>query len=253
MNYSPKISIVTVTLNCADSALATARSVLIQDFQSYEYIVKDGGSVDGTIESLQSLGLHVSVMPDTGIYDAMNQALDLCTGEYVYFINAGDVFYSPNALSLLISHVNVSAEVYYADIHLRPMEKLQIYPDRLGRYYLFRKNICHQALLIKRELYLSSGGFDCSYKYVADQALLWKLTLGWKKICRHIPVVVASFCYGGFSTRPATESQVVAERWKLVKKHFSIWEIAVFGLKSLYFLNGLKTWLWYKLHSQIDS
>jgi len=64
----PLFSVVTVTLNCADAAEATARSVLAQSYADVEYLVKDGRSHDGTAERLQALGCNVVVSADTGIY-----------------------------------------------------------------------------------------------------------------------------------------------------------------------------------------
>jgi len=72
---APLFSIVTVTLNCVEDAVATAKSVLDQDCGNYEYIVKDGGSTDSTVTELGRLGVQTIVKPDVGVYAAMNQAL----------------------------------------------------------------------------------------------------------------------------------------------------------------------------------
>jgi len=253
MTGQPKFSIVTITLNCASAALETARSVLAQDFQAYEYIIKDGGSTDGTLESLKALGLNVISSLDKGIYDAMNQALDLCCGEYVYFLNAGDTFSSTKVLSNIASRIEPATEVCYGDVLFLPINKIQAYPKQISRYYLFRKNICHQALIIKRALYLSSGKFDISFHYVADQALLWKTTLGKKRRTQHVPLVIANFQLGGASTRQANENAVASERWKLIKQYFTTWEILMYGLLGLYFLNPLKAWIWYQLYPQLKE
>ena len=74
----PKISIITVTFNSVDDAVSTSMSVLNQEYQNYEYIVKDGDSTDGTVEQLRKLGLKVIIQSDTGIFDAINQALLYC-------------------------------------------------------------------------------------------------------------------------------------------------------------------------------
>jgi glycosyltransferase involved in cell wall biosynthesis len=61
---APRFSIVTVTLNCAEDAARTAQSVLGQTYGDYEYIVKDGGSQDGTADQMRALGARVFVSPD---------------------------------------------------------------------------------------------------------------------------------------------------------------------------------------------
>src|ERR687883_1909022 len=96
----PLFSIVTVTLNCAEDAEHTAQSVVAQTFTDYEYIVKDGGSTDGTVERLRAFEKpQIYVSPDQGVYSAMNQALAACSGIYVCFLNAGDLFATPETLT----------------------------------------------------------------------------------------------------------------------------------------------------------
>ena len=44
----PKISVITVTYNCAALVERTMQNVLRQTYPNLEYIVIDGGSTDGT-------------------------------------------------------------------------------------------------------------------------------------------------------------------------------------------------------------
>ena len=124
MAHSPFFSVVTVTLNAAEKAAQTARSVLEQTFGDYEYIVKDGGSTDDTVRKLRELGsFNIQVCRDSGIYNAMNQALRCCSGKYVCFLNAGDVFTSesvpgsrlPPTSLLMVTH-NLRLEISIATV-----------------------------------------------------------------------------------------------------------------------------------------
>jgi putative colanic acid biosynthesis glycosyltransferase len=244
----PLFSIVTVTLNCADDAARTARSVLAQEFRDYEYIVKDGGSTDGTADRLRSLGLQVTVSPDGGIYDAMNQALELCTGEYVYFLNAGDTFADPWVLHRVADRIDRRAAIVYGELLLQPMGTRTRHPKRLSRYYLFRKNLNHQAWLARRDLYLRLGKFNLAYRYAADQEFVWRAVLEHDLPTQHLDLVVANFVYGGASTRRSAARSVMQERWRLLREFYRPWEITVYGLSSLYFLNSLKKRIWHHLH-----
>ena len=90
-----KISVITVVLNDLEGLKKTVNSVLSQRGEDFEYIILDGGSTDGSweyIESLNFRGMKKSA-PDTGIYNAMNNAVLLANGEYCLFLNAGDTFY----------------------------------------------------------------------------------------------------------------------------------------------------------------
>jgi glycosyltransferase involved in cell wall biosynthesis len=73
-------------------------SVLSQDYPDFEHIVADGGSTDGTLEMLAEYP-HLTVIsePDEGLYDALNKAVALTTGEIIGHINSDDL-YAPGAL-----------------------------------------------------------------------------------------------------------------------------------------------------------
>lgn len=89
----PTFSIITITYNAVRLVEQTLLNVLSQSYPNIEYIVIDGGSTDGTVDIIKQYesGLAYWVSePDKGIYDAMNKGLQKATGDYVWFINAGD-------------------------------------------------------------------------------------------------------------------------------------------------------------------
>lgn len=97
-----KISIITVCFNCADQLEKTILSYMSQTYNDKELIVVDGGSNDRTIEVINKYHENISKWisePDEGIYDAMNKGLSLAVGEWVNFMNAGDVFTDKNVLT----------------------------------------------------------------------------------------------------------------------------------------------------------
>lgn len=246
-----RFSVVTVTLNCADDAVATAQSVLAQDFAGYEYIVKDGGSIDGTVQRLQELGVSVHVKNDSGIYDAMNQAINLCRGEYIYFLNAGDTLFKKSTLTKFASFMDQGYPIYYGNICLLPMQKLMRHPPKLSRYYLFRKNLNHQAWMARREIYSLFHGFDLSYRYVADQDFLRRVVFNGNLSAKHIDVVLSNFVYGGISTCKANHKAVVIDRRQMIRKFYSIFEIILYGFVGLHYLNPLKSLIWDALHPKV--
>lgn len=243
-------SIVTVTLNCVDDAVNTAFSVLAQDFGDYEYLVKDGGSTDGTVERLRQIGAQVYVANDSGIYDAMNQAINLCRGEYIYFLNAGDTLYDKSTLTKLSSLMDNNAAIYYGDIFLLPIKKLRRHPPKLSRYYLFRKNLNHQAWIARRDVYAAFHGFDLSFHYASDQDFLRRVVLKSSLPAKHVDVVLANFVYGGKSTCKANLREVARERRRLMPRFYSHLEIMIYGLIGLHFMNPLKSLVWQALHPE---
>src|SRR5258707_957655 len=91
----PKVTVVTVVLNAVDVLDRTVRSVVDQDYPDLEYVVVDGQSTDGTLTLLHDYRdrIHQFVSErDGGIYEAMNKGAALATGDWVLFMNAGDLF-----------------------------------------------------------------------------------------------------------------------------------------------------------------
>lgn len=90
---TPRLSIITVVYNGAELISSTIESVLRVKSPDVEYIVIDGGSTDGTVDCLRSYGNRIEYWvsePDAGIYDAMNKALAIARGSYIYHLNVGD-------------------------------------------------------------------------------------------------------------------------------------------------------------------
>ena len=83
-NPQPKISVITVTYNCAALVERTMQNVLRQTYRNLEYIVIDGGSTDGTAGIIARYADRLAYTlsePDRGIYHAMNKGVQVATGE----------------------------------------------------------------------------------------------------------------------------------------------------------------------------
>ena len=82
-------SIIVVTLNPGEAVKASLDSVFMQSCKDYEIVVKDGGSKDPAIDALRGDDrIRFYEQKDTGIYDAMNQAVGYSNGQYLFFLNA---------------------------------------------------------------------------------------------------------------------------------------------------------------------
>ena len=97
-----RISVITVNLNHKEGLLKTIESVINQtDLLRLEYLIIDGGSSDGSQELIRNYEPFLSYWvsePDRGIYDAMNKGISRATGDYLIFLNAGDLFANQNVL-----------------------------------------------------------------------------------------------------------------------------------------------------------
>ena len=104
-------SVITITYNAAPVLQRTLDSVARQTYKGVEHIIVDGASKDETVAMAEKYkeqsdqadnGHEVRILsePDKGLYDAMNKGLRLATGDYIVYMNAGDIFALPKTLAM---------------------------------------------------------------------------------------------------------------------------------------------------------
>ena len=105
MEKQYKITIITVTLNAANTLHETIESVISQEYNGdLEYIIIDGGSTDGTVDIIKSYDSRITFWvsePDYGLYHAMNKGIERATGDIVGIIN-GDDYYYPGVMQKVV-------------------------------------------------------------------------------------------------------------------------------------------------------
>jgi glycosyltransferase involved in cell wall biosynthesis len=189
----PLISIITVSYNAVSTIEETILSVINQDFESYEYIIVDGGSTDGTIEVIKKYQDKISLWvsePDKGIYDAMNKGVGLAKGEWVNFMNAGDAFYDLNVFKKIFSIDRESAVIYGDNMLCYDWGKIVLSPDSLHnirQYMVFG----HQTVFMRKKILLKYP-FDCSFKIAADYNLFYRIYTE-KYLFEYIPQCISLF------------------------------------------------------------
>jgi len=177
-----KFTIITVCYNAQNDIKRTIESVLEQTYAEFQYIVKDGQSTDNTLQIAKGMAeddarVLIESGKDGGIYDAMNQAVQMAEGEYVFFLNAGDTFHASNVLEQISGQIEgENADVLYGDILFQKKDGSWVKKYRnIYRHkwiYLLGDCICHQAMFAKKELF-EERKFDTNYKICADRE--WQL------------------------------------------------------------------------------
>ena len=173
----PRISIITVTFNAEKVLEETIKSILAQTYKNIEYIVIDGGSKDGTLDIVNKYRDKISYFisePDKGLYDAMNKGMKAATGDYVWFMNAGDLIYDNGTLEKVLStqYLVLSTDVLYGETEMIDdngttlgMRRLKA-PETLTWKSLQRGMVvCHQSFIVKREKCIP---FDLQYRIASD-------------------------------------------------------------------------------------
>lgn len=193
------LSIITVTYNAENVIGKTIQSVRQQNFSHYEHIIIDGCSKDSTLQIVQEMShekMLVFSEPDEGIYDAMNKGMKKAKGDYVIFLNAGDVFASTKVLHDVMSQIDGEG-VYYGNSIREYEKKNVIYNEKTNRFMLTRHNICHQTIFYPLQ-YIKELGFNKRYKIFADWAANIILYKRLKFI--HLNVLICKYDMNGISS-----------------------------------------------------
>ena len=170
-------SIITVTYNASRWLERTIRSVISQSYSNIEYIIVDGNSSDGTLDIIkkyQTSVTHWMSEPDRGLYDAMNKGMKLASGDYVWFLNAGDTLYSETVVQDMVNAVGggnlpdiLYGETLIADSEGNPlaMRRLKA-PEKLSwKSFDMGMLVCHQSFLVRRAI---AEPYDMQYRFTAD-------------------------------------------------------------------------------------
>jgi glycosyltransferase involved in cell wall biosynthesis len=201
----PKISVVTVNYNNKVGLEKTVQSVLSQDFNSKEFIVVDGASNDGSVAIIEEYRNHFAFAcseKDNGVFNAMNKGIEKATGDYVIFMNSGDVFYDAQSLGKLAAGAAEEPDFVYANVIFESANQRRevVFPDVLTFSYLYRKFLPHQATLTKLRLLQKRGGYDEQYKITADSAFIKREIALMGATYKHVSAFTAICELGGMST-----------------------------------------------------
>lgn len=205
MTDTPLVTIVTVCYNVCNELSKTIKSVSNQTYLNIEYIVIDGGSKDGSTELIKQNQNYISKWisePDKGIYDAMNKGIDLASGDWIIFMNAGDEFYSESVIADVFSkQYDDDVKIIYGDVML-DFGKLGLVPKKLGKVPKERApfEICHQSVFTKTEV-LKQFHYDLNFEICADCNSFMQIhRIGYR--LEHVPVFISRFeVVGGVSSK----------------------------------------------------
>ena len=203
-----KVTVVTAVLNDAGHIEQTILSVISQTDIEIEYIIVDGGSKDGTLELIGKYKDKISLLisePDRGVYDAMNKGIKYSTGDFVYFLNSGDVLLNPSILSKIkFEDVNVRNTIIYGNVvvaygNIEALEKPRPFFNSKMKFKGI--GICHQSMFFPGEL-IRNEKYDLSYNIAADYDLAYRL---WRKgtVFLYKDITIAKYDWGkGISSNP---------------------------------------------------
>lgn len=218
MHY-PKISIIIVSYNSGDTLEHCLFSVINQSYVNKELIFIDGGSTDNSINIIKKYKTQITYScsePDNGIYDAMNKGILKSTGDWLYFLGADDTLYDDHVLSAIFKNQDTEHfDFIYGNVYVEHFKA--IYDGE----YDFDKFACqplnHQAAFFRRRLFEKYGLYDLKFKALADNHFISKFFFN-KKILRfYIPLIIANYSFGGYSSITADEKYNYDKPYLVIK------------------------------------
>jgi glycosyltransferase involved in cell wall biosynthesis len=203
-------SIVTVVRNAKSDLEKTLNSIRQQTYAAIEYIVVDGASTDGTIDVIKNNLDRINKWksePDGGIYDAMNKGKNMATGDFVIFINAGDVFFSNTVLKDIYEGMDEDKDKFYygkVTIFNKDIEwEYKPFSHQDDKDYLPH----HQATFYPAIFYQKED-YDTIFRIMGDVDFSYRANKKLQK--KYIPVTTVRSELNGFSV-------IIYGKWKGIK------------------------------------
>ncbi len=221
-----KLSVITVTYNAERTLERTLKSVREQSYPHIEHIVVDGKSKDNTvslIKQYENPKLKWISEPDKGLYDAMNKAAAMTSGDYLCFLNAGDTFFNSETVEKMMQTIpdNPEPDIIYGEtaivddegIFLR-MRRLQAPKNLTWKSFKQGMLVCHQAFIVNRAIF---EPYDLRYRFSSDFDWTIKMMKKSKSI-HNTHLTLINYLSEGMTT--ANRKASLKERYRIMAKHY---------------------------------
>ena len=227
----PLISIITVVFNGEKYLEQTIQNVINQSYDNVEYIIIDGGSTDGTLDIIKKYEDQIDYWiseKDRGIYDAMNKSIDLASGEWINFMNAGDWFYTDNVLKDIFDKSNFfNIDIIYGDNQVVYPNKKRIAKAGNMEDIWKGSQFSHQSTFVSSSLH-KKNKFNIFNRIGADFQFFYNAYKNETKF-KYINTTIATISSGGLSDIKRIDS--IVGRWNVIEKNektnsYYIWIIS---------------------------
>lgn len=242
------ITVVTVCFNAEKTIERTFESIISQNDKNFEYLVIDGKSEDRTVDIIKKWenrfkesGIKFNWISekDSGLYDAMNKAISIASGDWIIYLNADDEFNEKDVITFAKEHLHNSIDILYGD---------SIFVDKNGiatiRNALPIETIKKHLPFIPQSAFIKKSvqrdfAFDLQYKIAADYDSFLRMYLS-NKVFRKIDYCFSKFYEGGISNQ---------NEWETYKEDINIKNCnGILKKKTLLqALKYIRRWIFYRI------
>lgn len=240
-----KLSIITINFNNCVGLRKTLKSVMSQTCKDFEWIVIDGGSSDGSrelIEMHQEIIAYWCSEPDKGIYHAMNKGIAKAHGEYLQFLNSGDILADVDVIEKTLPFLQ-DKDIYVGNMYLSSYIGKQIVnPVSLETQNVLHTlafgTIMHQPSFINKLLFERFGTYSENMHIISDWWFFFKTVVLYDASVIYIPVVICVFDDTGISsTRP---DLMWEEQYGIWERHVPLGQLFRFYQDNYDIISSLK-------------
>jgi glycosyltransferase involved in cell wall biosynthesis len=195
------VSIVTPSFNQSSYLEQTIRSVLEQDFADIEYLVIDGGSIDGSVDTIKKYASRLTYWmseKDSGQADAINKGMARAKGEIVAWLNSDD-YYLPGTVATAVKAFDENPDIALAYAYMLAVDELGQTFNTLRYHQLTLEDLLsfqiigQPAVFMRRAAFEKAGGLDLSYHFLLDHRLWIRIAAQGRIL--HIPQIWAAARY----------------------------------------------------------
>lgn len=162
------VTTIIAVLNAVRHLPAAIASVVGQRPRPADVIVIDGGSVDGSREVCAGVpGTRLVAQRSRGLAAARNEAIDLVTTPWVAFCDADDTW-TPWSLACRLQAIHAGTSAVIGMLVREAIPGIEVAPGQRVLLGQRRPGLTPGALLVRRELFVTIGGFDETLSIGAD-------------------------------------------------------------------------------------
>ncbi|MBN2891660.1 MAG: glycosyltransferase [Bacteroidales bacterium] len=244
-----KLSVVTIVFNDVIHIEKTINSVLSQTYDKIEYIIIDGASNDGTVDIIKKYDDKLDFWnsePDKGLYDAMNKGLQKTSGDYICFLNSGDLFFDETTVEkMFASAENKQVDIFYGETviideqgEIKGKRRLSA-PEKLD-WKSFKNGmlVSHQAFIPARKL---APNYNLKYKFSSDFDWCVRIMKNAENI-QNTNQTIIRYLDGGLTKKRLIKS--LRERFRIMSKYYGFLTTSFIHVR-----NGLK-FSWFVLRKK---
>ena len=235
-----QITLITVVKNNLEGIKKTIKSLRSQDYESFEHVIIDSNSTDGTSDYIKDNLNSKTIYKrenDKGIYDGINKGIKVSRGKYIGLLHSGDIFFSKSTLKYIAENLD-DVDYIFGNVAYFKNKKIKRIWDFGSSTKLTPFKIAHTSLFIKKKIIENFGFYNTNYQISSDLDFLIKLSkknYKYKKLEKYL-IYMAT---GGISFSLKSSFKKVREDLTILFKYYNFLFIIFYIYKILIKLNGI--------------